>query len=195
MPAPTYSTGSAVLSAVSLAAGKNAAVLIDLSTVIQGMVWCQSETGATAPTVGTTFALRRAIGATAAGNTTLSAAPSAGATSISVNSATGITKGRTIAVISASTKLGEILTVSAITGTTLTVSALENAYSTNDLVFLVEDIPSGGTVVPGSSWAANTSYGTTMYPPIGVWILHATNGDATNAVIVTAITDTVPTIQ
>jgi hypothetical protein len=196
MPAPTYSAGSPLLSAVSLAAGKNAAALIDLSTVIQGNVFVQMQTGASnAPSVGTSFYLRRVIGAKATGNTTLSPGPSSGATSISVVSANGITKGRMIALIAASTGIGEIVTVSAISGTTLTVSALENSYSTSDLVFLVEDTASGGTVVPGTSWTTNTSYDTTMYPPIGVWILHAVNGDASYAVTVTNITDTVPTIQ
>lgn len=195
MPAPTFSVAQGnSLSGVSLAAGKNAALLVDASTVIQALVWCLMETGATPPTVGTTFAMRRVIGAKATGNTTLSSGPSAAATSISVGSATGITKGRLIALIAAATGIGEVVTVSAISGTTLTVSALENSYLTSDLVFLIEDVPSGGTAAPGSSWVANTAYDTTLYPPIGVWILHALNGDATNAITVSTTTDTIPTI-
>jgi len=160
MPAPTYSAGTAVLSAVNLTHGQNSAALIDLSNVIQGMVWCQMETGASnAPTTGTTFSLRRVIGATASGNTTLSSV------------------------------------VSAISGTTLTISALENAYSSGALVFIIEDTASGGVVTPGTSWTTNASYSTTLYPPIGVWALQALNGDATYAVTVTVLTDTVPTIQ
>jgi hypothetical protein len=199
MAAPTYSNGTNLLNGVSLAAGKNAAALIDLSTVIQGLVWVLMETGATAPTVGTTFSLRRVVGAKATGNTTItnSGGIASGATSITIGSATNIVKNRLIALISASTGVGEIVTATAVSGTTITISATENAYNLNDLVFLVEDIASGGTIVPSSSgtWAANTPYDTTLYPPIGVWILHAANGDGTQAVTVTSLADEVATIQ
>ncbi len=182
MAAPTYSIGTNILNGLSLAAGKNAAALIDLSTVIQGLVWVQVETGTTAPTVGTSFSLRRVIGAKATGNTTItnSGGIASGATSMTVGSATNITKNRSIALISASTLVGEIVNVSAISGTILTISATENAYNQSDLVFLVEYAGSGGTIVPSNSgtWSASTSYDTTLYPPIGVWILHAINGDA-----------------
>jgi hypothetical protein len=198
MASPTYSAGSSVLTAASLAAGKNAAALIDLSTVVQGLVWCQLETG-TAPTVGTTFALRRAIGATSTGKTTLSSGASSAATSIVVASATNIQKGSVLAILTASGKVGEIVTVttSYTSGTTIPISALINTYSTSDLVFLVEGTPSGGSIVPSSAgtWAANSSYDATLYPPIGVWVLSVANGDGTQTVGVTILTDTVPTIQ
>ena len=129
------------------------------------------------------------------GNTTLSSGASAAATSISVGSTTNIQKGTSLAIVSASTKAGEVVVVSAISGTTLTISALENAYSSGALVFIIEDTASGGVVTPGTSWTTNASYSTTLYPPIGVWALQALNGDATYAVTVTVLTDTVPTIQ
>lgn len=198
MAAPTYSAGSALFAATSLAAAKNAAVLIDLSTVIQGLVWVQVETGATAPTVGTTFALRRAIGSTATGKTTLSGSAASGQTSIGVNSASNIQKGTTLAILSASTKIGEIVAISSISGTTLTASTnLINSYSTSDLVFLVEDTASGGTIIPSNSgaWSASSSYSATLYPPIGVFVLHALNGDGTQTVNITAFNDEVPTLQ
>ena len=56
MAAPTYSAGTLgnVLNGVALAAGgtKNAAALVDLSTVLGGALHCQMTTGATAPTAG-----------------------------------------------------------------------------------------------------------------------------------------------
>jgi hypothetical protein len=197
MAAPTYSTGTNLLNGVSLAPGKNAACLFDLSTVIQGLVWVLMETGSSVTSMtGVTFALRRVIGAKATGNTTLSSGVSSGATSITVGSATNIVKGRMIALIAATTGVGEIVTVSGVSGTTITISATENAYALNDLVFLVEDIASGGSIVPSTSgtWAANTPYDTTLYPPIGVWILHV-SGDSAQTTTITALADEVAAIQ
>jgi hypothetical protein len=201
MAAPTYSVNQGPgLSALSLAANKNAALLVDFSTVIQGYTWVQMESGASSVTAGTgtSFTFRRVIGAKATGNTTIYSGISAGATSVTVGSAANITTGRLIALIAASTGIGEIVTVSSISGTTLTLlAATEKAYLASDLVFLVEDTASGGSIIPSNSgtWAANTAYDTTLYPPIGVWILHVVNTDSTNASTVTTINDTVPTLQ
>ena len=121
-----------------------------------------------------------------------------GQTSIGVNSASNIQKGTTLAILSASTKIGEIVAISSISGTTLTASTnLINSYSTSDLVFLVEDTASGGTIIPSNSgaWSASSSYSATLYPPIGVFVLHALNGDGTQTVNITAFNDEVPTLQ
>jgi hypothetical protein len=202
MAAPTYSAGTPgnVINGVSLAAGgsKNSAALVDLSTVLGGALHCQMTTGSTAPTAATTFRCFRAYASTAASpSTTLSAGASAGATSLSVNSASGINKGQQIAIITAAGLVGEIVTVSSISGTTLTLSAgMINNYSTNDLVFLIEQTASGGTVAPGSSWAANTTYSTTIYPPSAwLWIVQAINADTAQAVVVSVTLDKNPTFQ
>jgi hypothetical protein len=202
MAAPTYSAGTLgnVISGVSLAAGgtKNTAALVDLTTVVGGALHCQMTTGATAPTAATTFRCYRAYAATAASpSTTLSAGVSAGATSLSVNSTGGINKGQQVAVVTASGLVGETVTVSSISGTTLTLSAgTINAYSTNDLVFLIEQTASGGTVAPGSSWVANTTYSTTIYPPSAwLWIVQAVNGDALQGVTVSVTLDKNPSFQ
>jgi hypothetical protein len=187
MSSPTYATGTVVLNNVTLTHGQNAAALVDFSTDIQGMLWCQMVTG-TAPTTGTTFTLRRCVKALASGLTTLSAGPSSGATSLSVNSAALITKGCSIAVLSASTKVGEVVIVTSVSGTTLTVPAIINGYSTGDLVFLI-DVGSGGATTPGSSWANNASYDNTLEPPVGIYVIEALNGDGTQTVNVTAVTD------
>lgn len=200
MAAPTYSAGTPgnVINGVSLASGgtKNAAALVDLSTVLGGALNCQFTTGATGPTAATTFRAYRAIAATAAGNTTLSAGAAAGATSLSVGSATGINKGQQIAVVTAAGLVGEVVTVSSISGTTLTLAAATiNPYSTGDLVFLIEQTASGGTVAPatGSSWAANTTYGTSIYPPSAwLWVIQAVNADTAQAVTVSVTLDRNP---
>jgi hypothetical protein len=198
MPAPTYTAGTLgnVINGVSIAAGKNTAAAVDLSTSIGGSLLCKIQTASSTVTAGTTFSAYRVSGATIAGNTTLAAAATAGATSLSVSSATGIGKITTIALVTASGLVGEIASVTNVSGTTLTVNALINSYSTNDLVFLIEQSPSGGLVVPGTSWAANTEYSTSLYPqPPAVWIIAAKNGDATNSVTVTITLDKTPTIQ
>jgi len=199
MAAPTYSAGTVgnVLNGVTLAAGgtKNAAALVDLSTVLGGALHCQMATGSTPPTAATTFRCLRVYAATVtAPNATLSSAVVAGATSITVSSAAGITRGQVIAIVTAAGLVGEIVTVTSIAGNTLTLAAgTINAYSSGDLVFLIEQAASGGTVAPGSSWAANTTYSTSIYPPSAwLWIVQATNNDTAQAVTVSVTLDKNP---
>jgi hypothetical protein len=101
--------------------------------------------------------------------------------------------------VTAAGLVGELATVSAISGTTLTVGALTNSYSTNDLVFLIEQNPTGGTCNPASStgtWVANTTYSQSLYPPSSfLWILGVTNNDGTQTVTVSNTTDENPKIQ
>jgi len=195
MAAPTYSAGSygGVINAVSVAHGANTAALVDLSTKLGGALLCKILTGGTAITAAVTFSCYRVTAATASGYTTLASGASAGATSLSVNSATGISKNCIIAVVAASGLVGELVTVSNVSGTTLTVTATINAYLTSDLVFLIEQTASGGTVAPGTSWAINTEYSTTIYPPAAwLWIIAAKNTDGAQAATVTVNLDSNP---
>lgn len=202
MAAPTYSAGTPgnVFNNVSLAAGggKNVAALVDLSTVLGGALHCQVATGATAPTAATTFRCLRVYAATAAApNATLSAATTAGAASIAVSSVAGISRGQQVAIVTAAGLAGEIVTVSAISGTALTLSAgTLNTYSAGDLLFLIEQAASGGTVAPGSTWTANTVYSTSIYPPAAwVWIVQASNADTAQAVTVSVTLDKNPSFN
>lgn len=188
----TYTAGSLgnVVPATAVALGKNIAALVDLSTVVQGKILCKFLAGTTPPTAQTTFSAYAVSGATASGNTTLSAGPSIGATSISVASASGIGKNTVIAVVALATGIGELVTVSNVSGTTLTVGALTNAYLTSDLVFLIEQTPSGGSIAPGIGWAASTEYSSTLYPGTGsLYIVAAKNTDAGQPVTVTMTLD------
>lgn len=199
MAAPTYSAGTignVLASGTSLAHGANIAVLIDLSTKVGGAIGISMSTGGTPPTAATTFALHRVQGATAAGNTTLSAAVTGPASTIDVVSGTGIIAGQSLALISATTGIGEVVTTSSISGTTVTLTGnTENSYASGDKVFLIEQTASGGSSAPGSGWVLNNTYGTTLYPPAAwVWILHAINTDTAEAVSVCATLDTNPTI-
>jgi hypothetical protein len=193
-PTPTYTPGSLGngINAVSLAHGTSIACLIDATLVLGVAANCQILTGASAITAAVTFSMYRAPGQTkAAPQTTLSAGPSSGATSISVTSATGIGKNCLIAIIPAAGGVGEIVTVSNVSGTTLTVGALTNSYSSSDLVFLLEQTPTGGASSPGSSWAANTEYGSSLYPPASwLWICGVKNTDTSNAATISITYDT-----
>ena len=180
-----------------LAAGgnQNAVALVDLSTVLGGALHCQVVTVATAPTAATTFRCFRVYAATAsAPNATLSGTVAAGAASISATSAVGISQGQQIAIVRAAGLTGEVVTVSSVSGTTLMLSAgMINAYSAGDVVFLIEQAASGGTVAPGSSWAANTTYSTSIYPPSAwLWIVQAVNTDTAQSVTVSVTLDNNP---
>jgi hypothetical protein len=115
MAAPAYSaeTPGNVFNIVPLVAGgKNLAVRVDLSTVLGGALHCQM------PTAATMVRCFRVSGATAmAPNPTLSGPVVAGATSVSATSAAGI-KGQQIAIVAAGLT-GELVTVSSVSGTTL----------------------------------------------------------------------------
>ncbi len=198
MAAPTYSAGSLgnVINAITVAKGANSAALVDLSTALGGALLCKILTGSAVITAAVTFGCYRVTGATATGKTTLSAGALAGAASLTVGSASGIGKNTVIAVVKAAGLFGELVTVSNVSGTTLTVSPIINSYSSNDLVFLIEQTPSGGLVAPGASWVANTEYSTTIYPPAAwLWIIAAKNTDATNSAIVTVTLDKNPTFS
>lgn len=197
MAAPTYSAGTPgnVLSRF-LPAGQNAAALVDLSTVLGGALHCKMATGTTAPSAATTFAMNRVSAATAiAPNTTLSAAVAAGATSLSVNSILGIAAGEKVALLAATTGIGEVVNVASATGTTLTLAGgTINGYSVGDLIFHIEQTASGGSVAPGYGWAPNMTYSTSIYPPAAwVWVIYVSNADTAQPVNVSVTLDKNPT--
>lgn len=197
MAAPTYSAGTIgnVLNGVSLGPGHNAAALIDLSTKVGGKTYAEMMTGTTAPTAATTFSMRATYAATpTVPNTSLAAAATAGATTLSVGSIAGMAAGQLLALIPSGGP-GEVVTVASTSGTTVTIgTATQAAYAVGTAVFLVEASPSGGLLAPGQNWAPNSTYGTSMYPPAAfLWVLHVVNGDTVATVNVSATTDTNPT--
>jgi hypothetical protein len=191
--------GSSLINQVSVAHGANTAAIVDMTAKTAGILLCQLVTASSAITVATTFSLYRLSGQTASSPiTTLSAGPSSGATSISVVSATYIPTKCTILLIPAAGGAGELVTVTNVSGTTLTVNALINAYSSGAYVFVMEQTATGGTIAPSSStgtWAATTEYSASIYPPSFVqgagalWAIVASNGDASNSVTITVNLD------
>ena len=196
MPSPVYAAGTYgnVISGVTAAAGKTIAAFLDLSSAIEGQVTCEVVTGATAPTAGTAFAAYRAYAAGGSPPITLSAAASAGATSITVSSATGLHVGQNIALQQAAgSKLGEVVAISAISGTTVTISATINSYSVGDGVYLMSQIAVNGVMPasPTGTWAANKDYSAPMYLGTGQYIIAAANTDSTQSVTVSTTVDKV----
>jgi hypothetical protein len=208
MPSPVYSAGTAgnVISGVSVAKGANAAAFLDLSTVIEGQLSCEVVTG-TAPTAGTVFSAYRAYAAGAAAPISLSSAVTAGATSVSVASRTGLSVGQNVALWHGTAPTsGEIVNVTAISGSgpytlTITGSGSGNgttySYASGDGVYLMGQtaafalMPSGTT----GTWAANKDYSASMFLGTGQWIIAANNTDATQTVTVNATCDRVTSFQ
>jgi hypothetical protein len=191
MPAPTYTPGAlgnTIASGTSLGASKVLGTLVDLTAAWEGQLHCKMQTGGTVAAVaGVKWEVFHVYG-----STTLSSGAAAGATSLAVASAAGLQVGQVIGLKQAGANVGETVTISAISGTTLTVSATTNAYAANDLVYLVEQAATT-TVQPGSAagtYAANTVYSKELYLPQGKYFARATNLDATNAVTIEATLDT-----
>lgn len=170
MASPVYSSpaspGNLIASGTSIAAGNSVGAFVDASAWFQAIITPKFLAPAT---LGTT-PLATCSAYDAYAETTLSAAASSGATSISVASAAGITVGQQIALPS------EIVTVSAVSGTTLTVSALVGTYSSGASVYLIEQTPSASAQV-GSAYAVNTVYSKSIYLDTARYFIALTNGD------------------
>jgi hypothetical protein len=189
MASPVYSAGTPgnVISSVSLAATKNAAALVDVSNDVEGQVTCEIVVGSSVPSVVTVFSAFKVYGNS--NQITISAAASIGATTISLNSSTGLHVGQKIALQQASgSKLGELALITGSGPFAVPVAALLNSYSTSDNVYLISQ---SATFVsaPSSSagtYSANTDYsGSPIFLEPAQWIISPNNGDG--AVSVTAI--------
>ncbi len=129
MAAPVYSAGTPgnLINGVTVTHGAAAiAAFLDLSTSIEGQLTCEVITGSNAPTSISTVSAYKAYAAGASAPITFSAPATAGATSLSVSSKTGLSVGQTVCLQQASgSKLGELSKITAISGSsspyTLTV--------------------------------------------------------------------------
>jgi hypothetical protein len=202
MPSPVYSAGTPgnVISGVSVAAGgtKTVAAFLDISTCIEGQVTYEMTTGATAPTAGTVFSAYKAYAAGASAPIALTAAAGTGSTSLSVSGTPDLHVGQQVALVSASTKVGELVTISAIAGTTLTVGATTYGYNPGDLLYLIAQTasfivtpanPSAGT------WSANKDYSGVIFLGPSQWIISANNTDTAQTVTVNVTADKITAIQ
>lgn len=179
-----------LLAAQSLAASANVGVLVDASAQFEAQVDVRETTGATAAsTSGVSvaayhvYAQTTTTGTSSANGTALSI----GATTVTVSSAVGIAKGQKIAVGPDGSGGGEVVTASAISSNTLTISATLNAHANGAPVYLISQTPPvQGPTLGQNLTAANTSYGSTLFLQTATWFLLLTNTDASNAVTVEA---------
>lgn len=175
------SAGNLIASA-SLAASSNFGALVDASAQFEAQVDISDTTGGTAAaTSGVSisayhvFAQTTTTGTTTNNGTALSAA----GTSVTVASATGIHVGQQIAIEN------EIVTVSAISTNTLTISALKRSHSNGVAVYLITQTPpTTGPTLGQNLTAANTTYSAALFLQTGTWYVSLTNTDATNAVTI-----------
>lgn len=199
MPVPVYSAGSPgnVINGISVAKSANAVAFLDLSAEFEGQLSCQVDTLTATPTAGTTFSAYKVYGNKT--TNTLSSTVNAGATSIAVASATAIHPNQRIALIAASTGVGEIVTVTAApTGTgpyTIAISGTINAYASGDHVYLIAQSTTHAIAPMPQTPAASTDYSAPMTLGTGQWIIAAANADTAEAVTVTISLDSVTAYQ
>ena len=171
-PVMTKSATGNVLAASTLAASKNVAVYRDDSANLQDDLTVRVTTGAAATsTAGCQVKVYYV-----SGSTTLTASASAGTTTLSVASATGIALGQKICVNS------ELRTVSAISGTTITIDALQSTQSSSVAVYLITQTARPSITLGAPSLAANTTYSDLFRLSTGTWVVAMTNTDASNSI-------------
>ena len=199
VPVPTLGTPGNALSVASVPKGATVCCFVDLKGTWEGQLVCEMWTGATPPTAGTVFSAYKSYGNSTPNK--LAGAPAANATTISVQSSTGLHQGQQIAVVAAATSVGEVVKISGpVTGTSLTITGtgstggLLNSYLINDLVYPICQTATSPTVQPASptgTWAANSDYSLPMTLGVGQWVVAAANTDATATVGVAVSKDTV----
>ncbi len=163
--------------AAALAAAANIGIFLDLTAVWEGQIDVVETTGGTAAsTSGVSINCYHVYAQT----TTATTITGGSTTSITVASATGLRNGQKIAIGAT----GEVVTVSSISGTTLTLSAAPlNSYSGTTNVYLISQTAAVvGPTLGQNLTAANTTYGATLFLQCAAWFISLTNLDATNAV-------------
>ena len=183
MPAPVSVAGSYgnLINSVPVAAGATVGAFLDLSSTgnaaIEARMSCEFQTSGTAPVLPVIFSSYLVKG------TPTTVWSCTNSTTIAVASKSGMNVGQKIALQQASgSLLGEIATISAISGTgpyTLTVFTLINTYSASDNVYLI-DQTGCFPVTPGSSWAINSNYSASVFLGTGRWFVGVNNTTPTS---------------
>jgi hypothetical protein len=205
MPSPVYSAATTpgnVFSVNPLAAGKNAAAFLDISTCIEGQVTCELVT-ASQPGAATTFGAYKAYAAGASAPITLSGSVSGTTVPVNASPTLGyLHPNQVFAIVNQSSKVGELVTLSmATSGTgaqslTITVATV-GTYNSGDLIYPIAQTPSF-VVTPANPstglWAASADYSAELFLGPAQWIIAATNGSAVT-VGVAATCDRITAIQ
>jgi hypothetical protein len=204
MPSPVYAAGTPgnVIGGLAVAKSTTAAAFLDLSTCVEGQVTCEMATGAPAPTAGTTFAAYKAYAAGASAPITLTGSVILGATSLPLSGAVGLHQNQKVAIVAASTNVGEVVTLTAAPSgsgaQSIACSATINAYASGDKVYLMAQVAPFATAPANPStgtWAINTDYSSELFLGPGQWIVAANNTDANQAVTVSVTCDRITAIQ
>ena len=121
MPSPVYSAGTPgnLIGGVSVAKQTTVAAFLDLSSSIEGQVSCEVTTGASAPTAGTAFSAYKAYAAGAAAPIAVSSNANSHHAGRVEHDRAARRPGRSAMQQAGGSKLGEVATISAISGTTL----------------------------------------------------------------------------
>ncbi len=204
MPSPVYSAGTPgnVMNGMPVAKSSTVAAFLDFSTCVEGQVTCELVTGATAPTAATTFGAYKAYAAGPSAPITLSAAIAAGAMSLPLSVAVGLHQNQHVALISATSGQGEVVTLTAAPSGTgpqsIACSATINAYAQSDAVYLIAQTPSF-TCSPANpatlTWTANSDYSSLLLLGPAKWIVAASNTDTAQSVTVSMTVDKITAIQ
>lgn len=205
MPAPTFSPGTygGLLQNISVSPQTTVAVFVSTATIVASSITCELQTGATAPTAPTTFALREIYAQGSPQLTVGNGGIAAGGTSLPVSSALGLHQNQQVLIISSALTYGEIVTItSAPSGTaaqTLTCSPVTYPYAAGDNIYLMALATSANQISPSSpntqTWSTDSNYSATLHPEPAQYALVANNTDTAATVIVSASINETPAIQ
>jgi hypothetical protein len=207
MASPVYSTGTPgnLISAVTVTHGVTNAVaaFLDLSTDVEGQVTVEVITPSPSPTAIATFSAYKAYAAGGSAPITLTANAVSGQTSVSLSSKSGLSVGQKVCLQQASgSKLGEIVTVSSVTGSsspyTLTTTVnLVNSYSTGDGLYYMSQTAVYATQPSSSTgtYGASSEYSAEMLLGPGQYVIGVVNGDASYNFTTNVTVDKITAIQ
>lgn len=174
--AQTVLNGGANIGGLVIGGGGNPLVL---ANEVLGAI----TTGSTVQSPGGVMMSAYAL-STVASSTVLAASVVSGATSLTLSSTTGITAGMVLGLQQAS--VGETVTVQAVSGTTVTVTATQFGYAGGSNVYPLAASAYASVRLGSTDVAPSTSYGNVLFtPPQDYWISFS-NLDTVNAVTVTA---------
>lgn len=182
---PATSPGNLIPSGTAVVKAGGFGAFLDASAVFEAQVTTKFETGASVSTTAGVVSSAYHV----YGSTTLGAAVSATATSITVASAAGLLPGQQIALPSEIVTIASTYTAGS---TTVPVSALQYSYAAGAPVYLVEQTPSASVQLAspsGAAYAASTAYSKTIYLGTSRYFIYLNNLDAANGVSVEATVD------
>jgi hypothetical protein len=154
-------------------------------------VTCHSRLGSNATgTVGARFDFYHQVGT----KTNLTSSASSGATSLAVASTNGIEINQIIAVWDAING-GELVTVTGVSGLSLSVNATRLAHTSTADVYIIEQIPTF-TIQPApvGGYVANTVYSKTVRLDTSMWVCAITNTDSGTTITVGLTHDDVSSV-